>query len=188
MKKETQAHAKKPEAKPSAADATPSKKPVISERGRNALFGVLAILAICAAAYVLFFSAPQDKEADGSGFYARLTSSDKVGLFYDVRGAQGEQASAIYQCGVDMIGKGRFAGKAIEVIACEDSGCIDSSTDRNGTTRISYDEARRKISGVPYIVINAGEPAYKFFERHMEITIGANVSGNVTCDISATEG
>ena len=188
MKKEAQAHARKPGAKPSAADAAPSKKPVISERGRNLLFAILALAALCAAAYVLFLSTPQDREADGSEFYARLQSAERAGILYDVRGAQGDQASAIYQCGVDMIGKGRFAGKPLEIIACEDSGCIDSSTDRNGTSGILYDDARRKISSVPFILIKSGAPSYKFFERHMEIAIGANVSGNVSCDISATEG
>lgn len=152
------------------------------------VFSLPAFLSVMLLVYVLFFTTPQDKEADGSEFYARLQSAERAGILYDVRGAQGDQASAIYQCGVDMIGKGRFAGKPLEIIACEDGGCIDSSTDRNGTSGIQYGEARRKISAVPFILIKPGEPAYKFFERHMEISIGANVSGNVSCDISATEG
>ncbi len=164
------------------------KKPGLSGRDRNALFAALAVIALSATAYVLLFSAPQDREADGSEFYARLQTASAVGFLYDVRDAQGDQASAIYQCGVDIIGKGRFAGKTIDIAACDGSGCIYSSTSQNGTSRISYGEARAKISTVPYISIKAGEPAYKFFERHMEISLGENAAGNVSCDISASEG
>ena len=174
--------------KPAVAPAAAGKKPGLSERDRNMLLGTLAIVAICAAAYVIFFSGVSDNPADGSEFYARLESSGSVGLLYDVRGAQPGQASAIYQCGVDMISKGRFAGKSLEIVACESGNCIDASPDRNGTRSVTYDEAVRTVSAFPYILIKPGEPSYKFFQRHMEISIGQNVTGNATCDISATEG
>ena len=194
MKKEKEASsARQGAAKQEAARKSPvapaaGKKPGLSERDRNMLLGALAVVAICAAAYVIFFSGVPDNPADGSEFYARLESSGSVGLLYDVRGAQPEQASAIYQCGVDMISKGRFAGKSLEIIACESGNCIDSSPDRNGTRSVTYDEAVRTVSAFPYILIKPGTPSYKFFQKHMEISIGQNVTGNVTCDISATEG
>ncbi len=192
MKKEKEASGRQGAAKQEAARkssvAPAAGKKGLSERDRNMLFSALAIVAICAVAYALFFSGASDNPADGSEFYARLESAGKVGLLYDVRGAQADQASAIYQCGVDIISKGRFAGKSLEIVACESGNCIDSSPDRNGTSSISYDEAVRRVSQFPYILIKPGTPSYKFFQRHMEISIGQNISGNVTCDISATEG
>lgn len=170
------------------SEGAAAKKPLLSEESRNALFAVIALAAVLLAGYVLFLSPPPDSPADGNEFYSRLVAADRVGFLYDVRGANAEQTSAIYQCGVDMISRGRFAGKALENIGCEDGGCIASSTDSNGTTRVSYEEARRMLSSMPYILIKAGEPSYQFFQRHMEITIGPENSGNVTCDISATEG
>lgn len=194
MKANAQKPGKKAKAAPeaeaklsSAGNAQMQKSAGLSGRDRNALFAVLAVAALGAAAYVIFFSQPADNPADGSEFYARLTQADKVGFLYDVRGAQGDQVSAIYQCGVDMIGKGRFVGKEIENIGCEDGGCIGSITGMDGTSKVSYDEARRKLSSKPYILIKAGEPSYRFFERHMEISIGTGTPGNVSCDISASE-
>ena len=148
---------------------------------------MLVAVALFAASYVIFFPPSPDNEADGSEFYARMAAADKVGLLYDARVAQGDQASAIYQCGVDMISKGRFVGKELENAACGQDGCIDSITGMNGTSRISFDEAQRRMSSKPYILIKAGAPSYKFFNRHMEISIGEDASGNVSCDISAIE-
>jgi len=167
---------------------TNAGRPFLSERGKVLLFAALTLVALLLAAYIIFFPLLQDKAADGSEFYTRLQSADKVGILYDVRGAQGEQASAIYQCGVDMIGKGRFAGKSLEIIACEDNGCLSIATDVNGTNNLTFGEAKSKMSSMPYISISPGAPSYKFFERHMEISIGENVTGNSTCDISASEG
>ena len=200
MKKETSKKAMQPQgaasgsSKPqanagAAKNALPAGKPKtgLSERDRNAIFAVLVAVALFAASYVIFFPPSPDNEADGSEFYARMAAADKVGLLYDARVAQGDQASAIYQCGVDMISKGRFVGKELENAACGQDGCIDSITGMNGTSRISFDEAQRRMSSKPYILIKAGAPSYKFFNRHMEISIGEDASGNVSCDISAIE-
>jgi len=160
----------------------------LPESGRNALAALLAVLAISVAAYALLFSGQPDNPADGSEFYAMLVSSGKVGIVYDVRGADQLQASAIYQCGVDIISKGRFAGKSLQNIGCSQEGCIAASSSGNGTARMSYEQALKQVSGDPYILVKPGEPAYNFFQRHMEISIGKNTTGNSTCDISATEG
>ena len=52
---------------------------------------------------------------------------------------------------------------------------------------MDFTEAKKAFSSMPYIYIvpGTGEPA--FFLHHMEIHIPANITGNVTCDISATE-
>ncbi len=156
----------------------------LSEKDRNAALAVLALAAIFVAGYVLFFFESDPRSADGSEFYALLTKSEKVGFIYDVRGAEPLQASAIYQCGVDMIYAGRFAGREITNIACDEEGCLSSAS---GSTKISFDQAKRQLSGSPYIQVKPGEPGYAFFQKHMEIYIGKNVTGNTTCDIAATE-
>ena len=86
-----------------------------------------------------------------------------------------------------MISRGRFAGKTVENIGCDNTGCLLASTDGNGTTRLTFESALSKFSSVPYILERPGEPGYKFFQRHMEIYIG-NATGNTTCDLAATEG
>ena len=153
----------------------------ISENDRNAIVALLAILALFAASYALFFSAPQDAPADGSGFYQMLAGAGSVGLFYDVRGAGPEQASAIYQCGVDIIGKGRFAQKNLSIISCNEKECVSVSE------TLGFEQAKRKMEAVPYILIKPGESGYAFYQRHLEIYIGKNATGNGTCDIAATE-
>jgi hypothetical protein len=88
---------------------------------------------------------------------------------------------------VDMIYAGRFVGKTLANIACDGAGCIYTVTGANGSTQMSYDQAIKTISGAPYILIKPGkEPGYAFYQRHMEIYIGTNISG-AKCDISATE-
>jgi len=167
--------------------AASGKKPILSEGDRNALFAVLVVMAIGVASYALLFSAPADPEADGSEFYARLTASDTAGFLFDVRGANDAQASAIYQCGVDMISKGRFAGKALVNIGCSEEGCLATNTAANGSSKLTYDQALKKFTATPYILIKSGEPSYKFYQRHMEIAIGKNMTQNSTCDIEATK-
>ncbi|MEM4634146.1 MAG: hypothetical protein QW275_03260 [Candidatus Anstonellaceae archaeon] len=159
----------------------------ISEKDRKAIFAVLALLAIALAAYVLLFQPnPDAPSQDGREFYFLLSNSDKVAFLYDVRDASEEQASAIYQCGVDIISKGRLAGKLVTNIGCSQEGCIAAKSEGNGTRRMGYEQALKEASSQPYFLIKAGEPGYKFFEKHMEITIGSTVEGS-TCDIFATE-
>lgn len=175
--------------KPKPASANAAVPPFrISERDRNAAFALLAIVALATAAYVFFLSEPYDPHSsDGSEFYSLLASAERVGLLYDVRGADDAQASAIYQCGVDMISKGRFVGKAQEFIACSSDGCLSAASTQNGSSRMTFEQAKKKVSQVPYILIKPGESGYQFFQRHMEIYIGKGNAGNATCDIAATE-
>jgi len=158
----------------------------LSERDRNFAVAAIVVLALALVAYVLISSAPNDTPSDGSEFYYLLSDAKTVGFLYDVRGAGDAQKPAIYQCGVDIIGRGRFVGKEIINIACDESGCLATSTEKNGSEEMGFDAARRKFSGTPYILITHGENGYRFFKRRMEIYIGA-AGGNVTCDISATE-
>ncbi len=164
----------------------------VTESQKQMLFGLLAIAALGIAAYVLFLSEPADNPADGSAFYYKLSASDKVGIVYDVRGATDKQTSAIYQCGVDMISKGRFAGKTLYNIGCDSGGCVSTSTETNGSYKLTFEQAKKKVSEMPYFIIKGGaESSYNFFERHMEILVGKdyNAAYNVTsCDISAKVG
>ncbi len=160
----------------------------LSENGRIVWFALLALLAIGGAAFLFVFSEPSDLPSDGREFYYSLRAADKVGIIYDARGGTEAQITATYQCGVDIISKGRFAGKTLENIACDQQGCISASTTGNGTSRMTYEQARKKLASVPYILIKTGEDSsYQFFMRHMEIVIGKTVGNSTKCDIAATE-
>ena len=160
-----------------------------SEKDKQAAFAVLALLALAVAAYAVFFADhPDPRSASGGEFYLSLVNSSTVGFLFDVRGAQDSaQAAAIYQCGVNIIGKGRFAGKTVQSIACDKSGCIASSSSGNGSRNMDFSEAQKQFAGIPYIQIMPGSGDPVFFLHHMEIYIPANITGNVTCDISASE-
>ncbi|MCX8197605.1 MAG: hypothetical protein N3F07_00185 [Candidatus Micrarchaeota archaeon] len=165
------------------------KKPEapLSEDRKKMLFALLALAALAASAYVFLFSPKQDLPSDGREFYFLLQNSGKAAFLYDVRGAEGDQASAIYQCGVDIISKGRLAGKELTNIGCDENGCLASRPESNRTAKMSYEQALAEISSQPYILIKAGSPGYQFFQRHMEIRIGKEASEGVSCDISAVE-
>lgn len=169
-----------------------SAKINVSESQKQMLFALLAIAALGVAAYALFLSEPADNPADGSAFYYKLSESDKVSILYDVRGATDAQTSAIYQCGVDMISKGRFAGKTLYNIGCDSSGCVSASSAANGSDRLTFEQAKKRAATMPYFIIKQGDTsAYSFFERHMEITVGKDYSATyntTSCDISATVG
>jgi len=161
----------------------------LSEKDRQLLFAALVVAALGAAAYAFFLSTPEDKLSDGNEFYRLLSASGSAGFLYDVRGADQEQAQAIYQCGVDIISKGRLAGKALDNIACDETGCIAASTASNGTSRLTFEQAKRRLSSAPYIQIGPDAvSSYRFFQRHMEIYIGKNTGNATRCDISAIEG
>ena len=160
----------------------------LSENDRKAAFALLVLSALGAAAYVFFLSEPADLPSDGRELYYSLKGAGRVGILYDVRMGDDRQISAIYQCGVDIISKGRFAGIALENIACDASGCLSVSTERNGTDRMTYEQAKKRLSAMPYILIKpADSSSYQLFQRHMEIDIGKNFTNASRCDISATE-
>lgn len=160
----------------------------LSEKDRIAWFALLVLLAIGGAAYLFIFSEPPDSPSDGREFYYALRAADRVGILYDVRGGADAQVTAAYQCGVDIISKGRFVGKALENIACDQQGCLSASTAGNGTSRQTYEQAKKKLAVIPYILIKTGEnSSYSFFQRHMEIVIGKNAGNSTKCDIAATE-
>ena len=176
---------------PASVQAAPGAKngAAISDGSKGALFTILALLALGVLACVFLFPGPTDPSSpDGSDFYFALVGSNSVAIIYDVRKVESDpQQSAIYQCGVDMIYKGRFVGKSLSNIACEEGGCLYTTTGSNGSNRMSYDQAIKSMDGNPYILIKPGKEAgYAFFKRHMEIYIGVNASGT-KCDISATE-
>lgn len=160
----------------------------LSENDRIAAFALLVLLAAGGAAYLFLFSEPSDLPSDGREFYYSLRAADKVGIIYDARGGTDAQVTSAYQCGVDIISKGRFVGKTLENIACDDTGCISAATTGNGTSRMTYDQAKKKLASAPYILIKTGEESsYQFFQRHMEIVIGKSAGNATKCDIAATE-
>lgn len=173
-----------------ATDESAQKaKPGLSQRDRNALFALLAILALGAAAYALFFSGPQDAlSPDGQEFYSRLVSSPRATILYDVRGVENDaQNSRIYQCGVDIISSGIFAGKQLNVIGCSEEGCLSMAGGYNGSSRMGIEQAKKEAAASPYILIKPGASGYAFYQRHMEISIASNLTEWTGCHITATE-
>src|SRR3989338_5999812 len=127
-------------------------------------------------------------ERDRNAAFALLIVLAVGVIIYDVRGADQQQVTSAYQCGVDIISKGRFAGMALENIACDESGCLSASTEGNGTSQMTFEQAKRKLESIPYILIKTGEsPSYSFFQRHMEIVIGKDTGNTTQCDIVAKE-
>jgi hypothetical protein len=171
------------------AGASGVKKPLLPESARKPLFALLALIAIGAAAYVLLMMPAQDSPADGSEFYARLVNSSNVAILCDVRGVTDDaQQSAIYQCRVDMISKGRFVGKTLVNIGCDSDGCISATAGTNGSNTLTYEQAQKEMSAMPYIIIKpSAQSGYSFYQRHMEIAIAPNITDWTGCDISAKE-
>ncbi|MCX6770276.1 MAG: hypothetical protein NT051_06435 [Candidatus Micrarchaeota archaeon] len=160
----------------------------LSEGGKQALFAALVAIALLLAAYAVFLMPASDpRSEDGSEFYFLLRDSPTVGMLYDAREVTSGQAQSIYQCGVEMISKGRFAGKSLLIVACDSTGCESMSTSTNGSNRMTFEQAGKEMTAMPYVLIKPGESGYAFYKRHMEISIGKNVTGNINCDISATE-
>jgi hypothetical protein len=169
--------------KPPAAQA--KKAAGLPEGARNALFALLAIAAIGAAAYVFFILPSSDTPADGQEFLNLLVSSSQTGIIYDVReSVNDKQRTNIYQCGVDMIFKGRFVGKNLTVIACDIGGCL-ASLPSGASKQMTYEQAQKEVSSMPYFIIKAGKSSsHQFFRRHMEITLGPEIANWTGCDIS----
>ncbi|MCX6772425.1 MAG: hypothetical protein NTV88_01490 [Candidatus Micrarchaeota archaeon] len=162
----------------------------LSEKDKTTAFAVLAIVALAVVAYVFFFSnanATEDKAAaDAKPFYSLLVNSSKVGVLYDVRGADDAQAQSIYQCGVNIISKGAFAGKDLQVIGCDANGCLSSNQGNNSSSQMNYQQALSSLSGKPYILIDgASESGLKYFQKHLQITLGKNVtSAGANCSLA----
>jgi len=148
----------------------------LSERDRRAAFALLAVLAAGLAAYVLFLAEPADPEADIDTFMGSVLSSQSVALFFDMRGSQPEDASRIYQCGVDIAGGSLFGSKTVSTYACDDSECIFANSAQNGSGRLTYEQVKMSLRGVPYILVRGGAPSTKFFSRHAEITVDESFS------------
>jgi hypothetical protein len=173
-----------------AENAQGTPKPGLSQRDRDALFALLAIAALGAAAYALFLSGQPDAPSpDGHEFYSLLIASQGATILYDVRGVEDDaQNSRIYQCGVDIISSGIFAGKSLYVIGCSEEGCLSMSGGSNGSNRMGIDQAKKEASSAPYILIKPGKSGYAFYQRHMEIMIASNLTEWTGCKITATEG
>lgn len=161
----------------------------LSEKDKNSIFAALAIVALAAAAYALFLSEPADAKADGGEFIGLLAASDSAGILYDVRGADDAQTSAIYQCGVDLISQGLFAGKTLVNIGCDPDTCLSATSGVNGSSTLTYEQARKKLLGMPYFLIKPSEASgFEFYQRHMEIGIGKNLAGASSCSIKVSAG
>jgi len=156
-----------------------------SEKTKQLAFILLVLLTLGLLFYVFFLLPPQDEPSeDGKEFYEKLIQSQKVAILFDARGINSEHAGLIYQCGVDMIYKGRFVGKQLESIACDDSGCISAQLGSNYSIKMTFEQALKKASNSPYILIKPGDvSSYKFFKNHLEIQIAPAANG--TCDLVA---
>jgi len=158
----------------------------LSEKDRTTAFAVLAIVALAAVAYVFFFSNADSTASDAKPFYSLLINSDKVGILYDVRGTSDQQSQAIYQCGVNIISKGAFAGKELQVIGCDANGCLSSSQGTNSSSQMNYQSALSSLSGKPYILVDGdSESGLKYFQKHLQITLGKDVtSAGADCSLA----
>jgi len=158
----------------------------LSEKDRTYAFAALAIVALAAVAYVFFFSNSDSSVADAKPFYSLLLKSDKVGVIYDVRGTSDTQAQAIYQCGVNIISRGPFAGKELQIIGCNIDSCLSIIQGTNASSQMDYQSALSSLSGKPYVLVDgAAESSLKYFQRHLQITLGRNVtSAGANCSIA----
>jgi hypothetical protein len=184
--KEKQAATKKPAFSDKDKQAS---KAGLSEKDKNTLLAALAIVALAAAAYVIFLSEPSDAPSDGFEFVDYLAKAESAAFLYDTRGADEKQATAIYQCGVDLISKGIVAGKNLVNIGCDSSGCLSTTSTANGSSTLTYEQAKKKVSSMPYILIKpAQESGFSFYQRHMEIYIGKNITNSSSCSIKVSAG
>jgi len=157
------------------------KKPALSERDRQALFALLAIAAIGLAAYVLFLAEPADAPSDMDTFVGKVLASPNAALFFDVRGASAEEARIVYQCGVDLAGGSLFGSKTLSTYACDDNECMSVNSAQNGSNTLTYEQVRKNLRTLPYLMIKSGAPSSKFFASHAELTIDS--SFNATCKL-----
>jgi hypothetical protein len=151
----------------------------ISERDKQAAFALLVLLAAAVAAYALFFAEPAEKQSDLEGFVASAAASPKIGLFMDGREASAQEVISIGQCGTDLASGRLFGSHVVETYGCDNAGCISTSSEGNGSAKLTYEQARRKLREMPYVAISAGKPSTLFFERHIEIRLDA--SYNASC-------
>ncbi len=153
----------------------------ISEKDKQAAFALLVLSAAAFIAYALFIAEPADKPASLEAFVASAAASPKIGLFLDGRGASGQTVILIGQCGTDLA-SGRLLGShVVETYGCDDNGCISTSSAGNGSSKMTYEQVRKKLREVPYVEISAGTPSTLFFERHMEIRLDEGY--NASCRI-----
>ena len=86
---------------------------------------------------------------------------------------------------MNIISKGTFAGKALQTIACDSSGCLESMGP-NSATKMPYEQAKSAMASKPYILIDGGnQSGLHYFQRHLEITLGSGISSqNANCSLS----
>ena len=150
----------------------------LSERDRQAAFALLAILAAGLAAYAIFIAEPPDPAADIDTFVGNVLASQNVALFFDMRNTPPEAASKIYQCGVDIAGGSLFGSKTVSTYACDDSECMAVNSAQNGSSRLTYEQVKKSLRGVPYILVKGGTPSTLFFTSHAEITVDESFNSN----------
>lgn len=149
-----------------------------SERDRNALFALLVIAALAAAAYVLFFVQQTDRPSTLEGFVSNAANSSQLGLFMDARGADFATARVLYQCGTDLAGGKLFGSHIVETYGCDDTSCLHTSSTGNGSEGLTYDQTLSKLRSIPYVEVAQGSPRTLFFERHMEIYLDSSFNGS----------
>ena len=151
----------------------------ISENDKNTAFAVLALAAIAVALYAIFLAEPADiAKPDIEAFVNTASLSPKIGLLMDARGADTDTARLIYQCGTNLASGALYGSHIVETYGCDDTGCISTSSAQNGSTKLTYEQAKKKLRDIPYIGVALGKPKTLFFEKHVEIYLDKSFNGS----------
>jgi len=161
----------------------------LQENDRKAAFALLALLAVAAAAYVTFFAAPADSPSDWQHFVSSVASAKETAVYMDARDADEAAARRIYQCGADIILSGRelFGGRAVNVFACDDTGCFSATSSSNATNTLTPEQVMGRLRNQPYILIKKGAPDTKIFERHVEILMDETYSESCAFNVKIAQ-
>ncbi len=153
----------------------------ISEKDKQAAFALLLIAAAAVVAYAVFFAEAPDSPSTIEGFVANAAARNNLGLFMDARGTDAPTARKIFQCGTDLAAGKFFGSHTVETFGCDDTGCLSASSAANGSSRLTYEQARGQLRNQPYVEVKAGAPSTLFFENHVEISLDGSFNG--TCRI-----
>lgn len=157
----------------------------LSENDRKAAFVLLALLAVAAAAYVIFFAAPSDSPSDWQHFVSSVATAQEAAVYMDARGADEAVTRRIYQCGADIILSGRelFGGRTMNVFACDSTGCFSATSSSNASNTLTSEQVMGKLRHQPYVLIKKGTPGTKVFERHVEISMDETYSESCSFNV-----
>lgn len=136
---------------------------------------IIAIL-VAAIAIVLAYSivAQKDAPVTDSEFFQNVVLAKKIAIIMDVRGADTSATSdKVLQCGTELAGSPKLAGKEISNYGCSEEKCVTASTTSNETRSMKYSEAISELTsgGFVYFHIMPGPNNSTFYKKHAEIAI-----------------